>query len=60
MPGIESSEKCQSAVLGPEQRKGDKSALVALLSQELLPLLKVAQREMVMEHALILEDCKQC
>ena len=53
MPDIESSVKCL-LYWDQNQRMGDRSALVTLLSQDLHPLLTGAQNETVMEHSLML------
>ena len=53
MPDIEASVKCL-LYWDQNQRMGDRSALVTLLSQDLRPLLTGAQNETVMEHSLML------
>ena len=53
MPDIESSVKFLR-YWDQNQRMGDRSALVTLLSQDLHPLLTGAQNETVMEHSLML------
>lgn len=45
-----------SSILGPEIRLGDRSVLMELLSQYIMPLLTESQRNMIMEHALMMSD----
>ena len=45
-----------SSILGPEIRLGDRSVLMELLSQYIMPRLTESQRNMIMEHALMMSD----
>lgn len=45
-----------SSILGPEIRLGDRSVLMELLSQYIMPRLTESQRNMIMEHAFMMSD----